>query len=127
MINHNLPFFRFPFYMYPRNYSQKIYTHSTNINSHDSQNNTPPVQNENVNQDNVKKDEKEKKSSKYSYIGPILINTNGFSNKEEPLLEFSGLQLYLDDIIILSLPFFLYKENVKDDMLFILLILLLIT
>ena len=113
--------------MYPRNYSQKIYTHSTNINSHDSQNNTPPVQNENVNQDNVKKDEKEKKSSKYSYIGPILINTNGFSNKEEPLLEFSGLQLYLDDIIILSLLFFLYKENVKDDMLFILLILLLIT
>lgn len=70
---------------------------------------------------------KEKKSSKYSSIGPILINTDGFSNKEEPILEFSGLKLYLDDLIILSILYFLYKEDVKDDVLFILLILLLIS
>lgn len=69
---------------------------------------------------------RQKKSSNYSSFGPIFINTNGFSNKEEPILEFSGLKLYLDDLIILSLLFILYKEEVKDDMLFILLILLLI-
>ena len=56
----------------------------------------------------------------------IFINTNGFSNKDEPVLEISGQNLYLDDLIILSLLFFLYKEDVKDDMLFMLLILLLV-
>lgn len=74
-----------------------------------------------------KEDIHEKRSSKYYNIGPIFLNTNGFSDKEKPLLEISGRKLYLDDLIILSLLFILYKEDVKDDMLFIILILLLVT
>lgn len=143
MIN-NFPFFRLPFYPYSRNYPGNLY-YKTNPNTENI--NTPNISEptkhtENVNMLNVSQStkhsetdkngdrnryKKEKKSSKYSSIGPILINTDGFSNKEEPILEFSGLKLYLDDLIILSILYFLYKEDVKDDILFILLILLLIS
>ena len=49
-----------------------------------------------------------------------LINSNYF-------FELFGLKLYFDDIIIMSLLFFLYSEGVKDDELFISLILLLLS
>ena len=127
MIN-NIPFFRFPFYGRPQSYSRNIYYPSNGItkNHHDSQKPTELTEIKKSDQNNTRNQE-EKNSSKYSSIGPILLNINGFSNKEEPLLVFSGFKLYLDDIIILALLFFLYKEEVKDDILFILLILLLIT
>ena len=44
----------------------------------------------------------------------------------EPFFEIFGLQLYLDDILIISILFFLYFEDVHDDALFICLILLLL-
>ena len=131
MINH-MPFFRSPFYPYSRNYPRNHYHMPTSI----------PMDNPQGSRDNPsthtelremgdtsyenKENTHEKKSSKYYHIGPIFINTQGFSDKEEPLLEISGRKLYLDDIIILSLLFFLYEEDVKDDMLFMLLILLLV-
>jgi len=46
---------------------------------------------------------------------------------EEPFLEILGLKLYSDDILILSLIFFLYTEDVKDEGLFIALVLLLLS
>ena len=132
MINH-MPFFRPPFYPYSRNYP-KTYYPSVTPRSLDNQsplhNNTYTHTETRMDGDSnyqVKENIHEKKSSKYYHLGPFLINTNGFSNKEEPLLEISGQKLYLDDLIILSLLFFLYKENVKDDVLFMLLILLLVS
>lgn len=38
-----------------------------------------------------------------------------------------GIKLYFDDVLILSLLFFLYKEQVKDEGLFLALVLLLIS
>ena len=38
-----------------------------------------------------------------------------------------GIKLYFDDVLILSLLFFLYKEDVKDEGLFLALVLLLIS
>lgn len=38
---------------------------------------------------------------------------------EKPLFEFHGIQLYNDDILILLLIFFLYKEHVNDMLLLI--------
>ena len=80
-------------------------------------------------QDEIKKEEKKeyKKSSTYNSLGPFHINFNGFSDNDKPVIEFAGLKLYLDDLLILSILFILYKEDVKDDMLFILLVLLLLT
>lgn len=133
LVINNIPFFRFPFYTYPHNYSRNFYhqqnasVKQTNQNSQANsslKNAQPTIHGNSKSSDN---NISQKKSSKYSSFGPIFINTNGFSNKEEPVLELSGFKLYLDDLIILSLLFFLYKEEVKDDMLFMLLILLLIS
>ena len=41
--------------------------------------------------------------------------------------ESSKVKLYFDDVLILSLIFFLYKEDVKDEGLFLALVLLLIS
>ena len=43
------------------------------------------------------------------------------------VLDLFGLHLYFDDILILGLLFFLYKEDVKDEGLFLALIMLLIS
>lgn len=131
MINH-MPFFRSPFYPYSPNYPKPHY-HTPNSMSMDNQeslSHNPSTHTEIRKTGDTNYQDKEniheKKSSKYYNVSPIFINTNGFSNKEEPVLEISGRKLYLDDLIILSLLFFLYKEDVKDDMLFMLLILLLV-
>ena len=68
-----------------------------------------------------------KKSPKYSSFGPVHFKNLIFSDIEEPIFEIFGIELYLDDIIILGLLFFLYQENVQDEMLFIVLILLLVS
>ena len=68
-----------------------------------------------------------KRSSRYSAFGPIRFKNPLFSDIESPVFEIFGIKLYLDDIIILGLLFFLYKEGVQDEMLFIILILLLIS
>lgn len=44
-----------------------------------------------------------------------------------PVIEIMGIKLYMDDILILILLFILYKEDVKDEMLYISLILLLLS
>lgn len=38
---------------------------------------------------------------------------------EKPLFEFHGIKLYNDDILILLLVFFLYKEHTNDNLLLI--------
>lgn len=68
----------------------------------------------------------EKSSNEYSF-GPIQFKNPFFTNMEEPIFEILGIKLYLDDIIILGLLFFLYQEGVQDEMLFIALILLLLS
>ncbi len=42
------------------------------------------------------------------------------------LFELLGLKIYLDDALIACLLFFLYQEKVKDDGLFLVLVLLLL-
>lgn len=49
------------------------------------------------------------------------------NSKNTAWLELFGIKLYFDDILILSLLFFLYKEQVKDEGLFLVLLMLLIT
>lgn len=162
MIN-NFPFFRGPFYRYPRYYSNN-WTHtpynnielnpnpdfrndsfnsSKNLNgnqikSDDSANSNAKNSIDNEIFSDIKKEDssnnkrnnsanQKEKSSKYFPLGPILINTDGFFDKNEPVVNLSGLKIYLDDIIIVSLIYILYKEDVKDDVLFISLLLLLIS
>lgn len=46
---------------------------------------------------------------------------------DRPIFELFGVKLFFDDILIISLIFFLYNEGVKDQSLFISLILLLLS
>ena len=48
-------------------------------------------------------------------------------NTSSVWFDLFGIKLYFDDVLILSLLFFLYKENVKDEGLFFALVLLLIS
>lgn len=53
-----------------------------------------------------------------------------FSNSkpETPVwFDLFGIKLYFDDVLILSLLFFLYREQVKDEGLFLALLMLLIS
>lgn len=72
------------------------------------------------------KDKWQEKSSRSYSFGPINFKNPLFSDIEEPIFEILGIHLYLDDIIIIGLLFFLYNEGVQDEMLFIALILLLL-
>jgi hypothetical protein len=47
--------------------------------------------------------------------------------KDDALFDIFGIKLYSDDILLVSLIFLLYSEGVKDDSLFIALVLLLLS
>lgn len=50
------------------------------------------------------------------------------SKPDSPVwLDLFGIKLYFDDVLILSLLFFLYEEQVKDEGLFLALVMLLIS
>ena len=49
------------------------------------------------------------------------------TDTENVWFDLFGIKLYFDDVLILSLLFFLYKEEVKDEGLFLALVLLLIS
>lgn len=46
-------------------------------------------------------------------------NNNSLFCSEEPILEFHGIKLYSDDLLILLLMYFLYREKVNDNLLYI--------
>lgn len=102
--------FRFPFYGYPYNYPYYKYYNNQNANN---------------NQNTQTKKEEEKNSITNSNKISNTINPKNNSDNEQAIFEILGIKLYLDDIIILGILFFLYKEEVKDEMLYIILFLLL--
>lgn len=61
-----------------------------------------------------------------NYDFPLFGNHTSSSSNDD-FIEILGLKLHFDDLIIICLLFFLYKEGVHDNMLFLALILLLIT
>ena len=129
----NFPFFRFPYnnyyYRYYPNYIRMNYLNKNeNIKDIYEQYNDIETKTNNQQYSRFYEDDSKKKSSSYNNFGPIhFANPFSLTSLDEPALEILGIQLYLDDIIILGLLFFLYKEGVKDEMLFLSLILLLLT
>ena len=127
----NFPFIRFPYHNY---YPYYNYIQNRNDISSNEGKNTPDVQdkneknNEDISEPKSKKSTK-KRSFKYNSFGPINFINPFFDDfhDDEPIVEFLGLRLYLDDLIIIGILFLLYKEDVQDEMLFLALILLLIT
>lgn len=54
-------------------------------------------------------------------------DSRGFNDSNNPIFNVFGINLYFDDILLISLIFFLYNEGVQDQFLFIALILLLLS
>lgn len=61
--------------------------------------------------------------------GPIQdgFNNNILDDNSENFFDFFGLKLAFDDLLILAVLFFLYKEETKDPYLYISLLLLLLS
>ena len=96
--------YRFPpFYRYNRNYYRQY-----------SQNKR--VQRENI---NIKKEPPKEEEN--------VQGLRSIGSPSGPIFELFGIQLYFDDILLISLIFFLYNEGVHDQFLFIALILLLLS
>lgn len=136
---YNSPFFPFSYYrkkpinknnyIYqnsPYNYYGNYYNSSTSINSeknnalfkHSTSNN--PL-NHTVNNSNTVL------SNSEIYLNNEKTNRIDKKNNGTEVFEIFGLKLYFDDILLICLIFFLYNEGVKDQYLFISLILLLLS
>lgn len=100
------PFLGFPYY---RNYNKYNSYNSHDINTFGNY--------------NYKNNINEKENIKNNDFKKI----NNTSKNKKDYFEIFGLKLYLDDILLLCLIFFLYNEGVKDTELFISLILLLLS
>lgn len=105
--------FNFPFFGYPYNYPYYRYYNKYNHNSQ-------AIQNTQVN--NKQKETDSITNSKE--IGNT-INSRAYSDSNQAIFEIFGIKLYLDDLIILGLLFFLYQQDVNDEILYVILFLLL--
>lgn len=135
----NFPFFRFPY----NNYYYRYYPNYNRMNDLNKNEKTNHIEEPSIQESSNDRQDKtyntsnsrfhecnnsQKKSSKYNHFGPIYFASSfSLTDLEEPVLEILEIKLYLDDLIILGLLFFLYKEDVQDEMLFLSLILLLLT
>ena len=109
--------FNFPFFSYPYNYPYYRYYNRYNPNIKNVTNNNQ-LQNQEEN-------EEEKDSITNSKEISNTINSRSFSDSDQAIFEIFGIKLYLDDLIIIGLLFFLYQQNVNDEMLYMILFLLL--
>ncbi len=75
-------------------------------------------------QESIKESDKKNSTNENTSRSTICYESNP---KEQASFSILGLNLYFDDILILCLLFFLYTEEVKDEMLFICLIMLLLS
>ena len=121
---YNYPFFSFPhsrrYTCYP-NYVNR----SNNITPISSMKN-PRHNTFDSNQQNKKEENHSQKvKSGFSFLDNFLHQEDRDEN--EKYFEILGIKLYDDDILLLCLIFFLYKEDVKDPYLFIALVLLLLS
>lgn len=110
-------FYKYPYNYYfpsrfrtPRYMNSGYYGYSTKANKKEK--NYPNESDEN------RHNFEEKKTS---------CDTRDTCNSSKPIFEIFGIKLFFDDILLISLIFFLYSEGVKDQSLFIVLILLLLS
>lgn len=78
----------------------------------------------NINKNNYNPSSDEKNAEKSCQNDNHNLATD---SQVKPIFEIFGLKLFMDDILILCLLYFLYEENVKDELLFLVLLMLLIS
>ena len=83
--------------------------------------------NSNFNKDSNCTYEKQDKNNVHTLEANCSNNKDCEKNSETPVFEFFGISLFFDDILLICLILFLYNEGVKDESLFIALIMLLLS
>ena len=108
---------RFPGYGVPFQYYNPYKRNNFYTNYRTSSHMSEPINNAPVQacQDNDTRSSNENRKAKQS------------KPDAEVWLDLFGIKLYFDDVLILSLLFFLYKEEVKDEGLFLALVMFLIS
>ncbi len=146
---YNYPFFSFPHFRRYSNYypassiytnpmlqskvksstkfqESNIYSHDNKVISHEGETNLQE------NRANSKNNKSKREGVSERKAPPGFGFLNNFLHQEdrgddESFFELFGIKLYQDDLLLLGLIFFLYKEDVKDQYLFFALILLLLS
>lgn len=120
-----MPIFRYPFFYNPN------YSNYYNRYNHPQFNKNTINNNYDFVRENSKFVLQEDSSKKIGDVHKENKNEQKNNSKEQShenyFFELFGLKLYFDDILLICLIFFLYQEGVKDDELFISLILLLLS
>lgn len=111
-------FYRSPYGYYPPNRFMPSLYRSPNYYNNSYTKHT----NYNYNCDNGKK----KNNSSSNKANTVKKETLKIEN-QKPIFEIFGIKLFFDDLLLISLIFFLYSEGVQDQSLFIALILLLLS
>lgn len=104
-----MPFFHFPRFPFPNNYSYfkpNYYNYNKEYKTYHAPANM---------------------ASKVESTYSNEHKKNNSKNDQDCFFELFGLKLYFDDVLLICLIFFLYQEGVKDDELFVSLILLLLS
>ena len=123
-------------HFYPHYYNKRNHQNISNINNQNIKENKIDTnqekyqiqENEYKNKDTEDKNiENQQRSTKYNSFANFNISALLESDLNTPIIEILGIKLYLDDLIIIGLLFFLYKEDVQDEILFGILLLLLLS
>ena len=101
-------------------YNSNKQNRETNKNNQNNQNNQNNSSNSHKNDKNFFKDER-KINDKNDHLD------FAFLDPDDTVFEIFGIKLHFDDILLICLIFFLYNEGVKDEFLFIVLVLLLLS
>ena len=121
-----------PFYPHfsPRRYS--YYPHPINTKTGSSSNMRKANNSNNSHSNNIYKNDRTNnfanslKNTKNKKADE-LTETSISSEKDDTVFEIFGIKLHSDDILLICLIFFLFKEGVQDEYLFVSLILLLLS
>lgn len=111
----NFPYYRSPYYS--KYYNSNLAYKSPNSYYPKFKEDEFSIKNLNSYEDNIKKEDNNISSE----------NEKKSSNDTRQFFDIMGIKLYFDDILIICLLLFLYEEGVKDQYLFISLILLLLS
>ena len=111
--------FRFPFYGYPYNYN--YYRYSNQFPNTNTENKILG----NFKAETTEKKEIEKKTELKKEKSSITNSRKISDTTEQAIFEIFGIKLYLDDLIIIGVMYFLYQQNIHDEILYLILFMLL--
>lgn len=115
-------------HFYPRYYYNYPQSNAKNVNNaHSVRKKDDYNTNSNTNYHHNEKTINEKRNHNNNIIYNQENNMNNKKEKDDTIFEIFGIKLHYDDILLICLIFFLYNEGVKDEFLFIALVLLLLS